>query len=153
MKISKHKTKLCKLICAMLILISLAAMASCGKTGGESGTAFYVDIINQADCDIYAVCYEYYLDGRACGGGACENADGTALRTGDMISKEFIPADIPEGMSLEGFHMSVAVRLEDGTEVECKGGIAISPEYGRHYEYVLSGSVSAGFYMSCKETE
>ena len=137
----------------MLILISLAAMASCGKTGGESGTAFYVDIINQADCDIYAVCYEYYLDGRACGGGACENADGTALRNGDVLSKEFIPADFPEGMSLEGFYMSVAVRLEDGTVAECQGGIDFSPEYGRRYAYVLSGSASAGFTINCKETD
>ena len=153
MKINKHKNKLCKPICAMLLPVMLMLLASCGQTGSKDGTAFYVDIINQASDGIYSVHYEYYLDGRACGGGACENADGTALRNGDVLSKEFIPADFPEGMSLEGFYMSVAVRLEDGTVAECQGGIDFSPEYGRRYAYVLSGSASAGFTINCKETD
>ena len=112
---------------------------------------FRLSFTNRSRADIDAMVLHYYLDGKAVGSRACQNADGSALGVNDAVVFEFAPEDFPEGTGaagLSGFLFDLSVRGRDGSETPVSEGLRVSAKYAWTYYFTLSGSYAEGFILS-----
>ena len=135
----------------VLCCILLAALSACSEMvepTENDDTAFtvYFDIEAAADCEIYAVHFEYYLRGEAIGGGVLSNADNSPLAADDGGAVwKFVRADFNSADDLSGFAMEIYIVDGDGNEFRCATVPEWNAVYAGEYTITLSGDYDGGF--------
>ena len=140
-----------------LMPLLMVVLLLCGCSGGvkieANETTFLIGLRNNCDCEIYKVHHEYYIGDKPIGGGYACNADGSAIRSGDVLVKDFISADFPEGADLSEFHIEVFVVDGAGKEYPCGEVLSLDAAYGNVYEIIITGNYESGFCAAWSENE
>lgn len=134
-------------IAAFFILPLLLALCACngGGTAIEANeSTFLVNFHVDCNEDVYAIHFEYYLDGTPVGGGKTGNADGSRITAGDVFTKDFIPKDFPEGADLSQFQLEIFVIDKNGDEYPSDSILSFETEYGKVYDISIAGSCKNG---------
>ena len=138
-----------------LIATIFLALFLCGCSSGvkieANDSTFLIGLRNECDCEIYKVHHEYYLGDKPIGGGYACNADGSAIEYGDVMLKDFIPADFPEGVNLAEFRIEVFVVDGAGKEYPCGEALCLDAAYGNEYEITITGNYESGFCAAWSE--
>ena len=138
-----------------ILAILLAAAFLSGCSGGvkieANESTFLIGIRNHCDCEIYKVHHEYYLGDKPVGGGYICNADGSAISFDDVLVKDFIPADFPEGADLAEFHIEMFVTDGAGKKHPCGESLSLDAAYGNEYEITITGNEKSGFCAAWSE--
>lgn len=138
-----------------ILAILLAALLLSGCSGGvkieANESTFLIGIRNHCDCEIYKVHHEYYLGDKPVGGGYICNADGSAISFDDVLVKDFIPADFPEGADLAEFHIELFVTDGAGKKHPCGEILSLDAAYGNEYEITITGNEKSGFCAAWSE--
>jgi len=138
-----------------ILAIVLAVLLLSGCSGGvkieANESTFLIGLRNECDCEIYKVHHEYYIGDKPVGGGYACNADGSAIRSGDVMLKDFIPADFPEGANLAEFRIEVFVVDGAGKEYPCGEALCLDAAYGNEYEITITGNYESGFCAAWSE--
>ena len=141
-----------KALTAVLVLLFLSALGACKKEPAQPNIredAFTVAVKNNCTSDIYGLHFEYYLGAAPTGGGGVRYAkENTPIAQGDILTREFLPKDFPEGADLTGFSIEIFVILKDESEIPAGMAISIPAVYGETYSYTLTGSADEGFTLS-----
>lgn len=133
---------------ALLILLSLLGLCACNDVGTQIEANESTFLVNfHVDCNeaVYGIHFEYYLDGKPAGGGLVGNADGSALKNGEVLTKEFIPADFPESGDLSRFQIEIFALDGQGQEYPCNGILSFAAAYGNVYDISIGGGYDTGF--------
>lgn len=138
-----------------ILLVAVLLMSLCGCSTGDASIQANADtflVRFQVDCEdeVFGIHFEYYLDGDPAGGGLTGNANGSALKTGEALTKDFIPADFPEGADLSQFQLEIFVVDEQGQEYPCAEVLSFAATYGHVYDITISGGYKAGFFSDKK---
>jgi len=141
-----------KRVFAIVLCILLLAGCSHGVKIEADETTFLIGLRNSCDCEIYKVHHEYYIGDKPAGGGYTCNADGSAIRFGDVMLKDFIPADFPEGANLAEFCIEVFVVDGAGKEYPCGEPLSLNAAYGNEYEIIITGNYESGFAAAWSES-
>lgn len=136
---------------AFVMLAFLFSGCSSGAKIEANESTFLIGLRNHCDCEIYKVHHEYYIGDKPIGGGYACNADGSAIRSGDVLVKDFISADFPEGADLSEFHIEVFVVDGAGKEYPCGEVLSLDAAYGNVYEIIITGNYESGFCASLSE--
>ena len=139
-----------RLAVLLFLLLSLCGCSSGTKIEADENT-FLIGFRNHCDCEIYKVHHEYYIGDKPTGGGYACNADGSAIRYGDVILKDFISADFPEGANLTELYVDVFVVDRAGKEYLCGEPLCLNPAYGNAYEIIITGNYESGFCAAWSE--
>lgn len=115
--------------------------------------AFYIQITNNSDSEIYALHTEYYLNGAPIGGGLTGYADGSNIRKGDIMTREYEERDFPKRADLFGFQIEYYVIDKDGNEFPAGKTLNFPVSYGETYTLVLTGNYESGFEVEYKGKE
>ena len=142
-----------KRVFAFVMLAFLFSGCSGGVKIEANESTFLIGLRNQCDCEIYNVHHEYYIGDKPAGGGYACNADGSAIRFGDVMLKDFIPADFPEGANLDEFCIKVFVVDGAGKEYPCGEPLSLNATYGNEYEIIITGNYESGFAAAWSERE
>jgi len=138
-----------------ILAIVLAASLLSGCSGGvkieANESTFLIGIRNRCDCEIYKVHHEYYLGNKPVGGGYICNADGSAISFDDVLVKDFIPADFPEGADLAEFCIELFVTDGTGKKYPCGEVLNLDAAYGNEYEITITGNEKSGFCAAWSE--
>ena len=138
-----------------ILAIVLAVLLLSGCSGGvkieANKSTFLIGLRNECDCEIYKVHHEYYIGDTPTGGGYACNADGSAIEYGDVMLKDFIPADFPEGVNLAEFRIEVFVVDGAGKEYPCGEALCLDAAYGNEYEITITGNYERGFCAAWSE--
>ena len=138
-----------------ILAIVLAVLLLSGCSGGvkieANESTFLIGLRNNCDCEIYKVHHEYYIGDKAIGGGYACNADGSAIEYGNVMLKDFIPADFPEGANLAEFRIEVFVVDGTGKEYPCGEALCLDAAYGNEYEITITGNYESGFCAAWSE--
>ena len=138
-----------------ILSIVLCILLLTGCAGGvkieANETTFLIGIRNNCDCEIYKVHHEYYIGEAPAGGGYICNADGSAISFDDVLVKDFISADFPEGADLSEFHIEVFVVDGAGKEYPCGEALSLNAAYGNTYEIIITGNENSGFCAAWNE--
>ena len=140
-----------KRIFAFAMLAFLLSGCSGGVKIEANESTFLIGLRNHCDCEIYKVHHEYYIGDEPAGGGYACNADGSAIRYGDVVLKDFIPADFPEGVNLDEFRIEVFVVNSAGKEYFCGEPLSLRAAYGNEYEITITGNYESGFRAAWSE--
>ena len=139
-----------------ILALVLAVLILSGCSGGAkievNESTFLIEVRNNCDCEIYKVHHEYYIGDEPIGGGYSCNADGSAIRAGDVLVKDFIYADFPEGANLAEFRIEVFVVDGAGKEYPCGEVLSLNAAYGNDYEIIITGNYESGFTAAWSET-
>ena len=139
-----------------ILAIVLAVLLLSGCSGGvkieANESTFLIGLRNECDCEIYKVHHEYYIGEKPIGGGYACNADGSAIRSGDVLVKDFISADFPEGADLSEFYIEVFVVDGAGKEYPCGEALCLDAAYGNEYEITITGNYEGGFSSAWSES-
>ena len=141
-----------KRVFAFVMLAFLFSGCSHGVKIEADETTFLIGLRNSCDCEIYKVHHEYYIGDEPVGGGYVCNADGSAIRSGDVMLKDFIPADFPEGANLAEFCIEVFVVDGAGKEYPCGEVLSQDAAYGNVYEIIITGNYEGGFAAAWSES-
>lgn len=133
-----------------ILLAAVLLMSLCGCSAGDASIEANADtflVRFQVDCEdeVFGIHFEYYLDGDPAGGGLTGNANGSALKTGEVLTKDFIPADFPEEADLSQFQLEIFLVDEQGQEHPCTEALRFGAAYGHAYDIIITGSYKAGF--------
>ena len=138
-----------------ILTIVLAVMLLSGCAGGAkieaNESTFLIGFRNNCDCEIYKVHHEYYIGDDPAGGGYICNADGSAISLDDVLVKDFIPADFPDGANLSEFRIEVYVTDGTGTKQHCGEPLSLDAAYGNEYETTITGNEKSGFCAAWSE--
>ena len=140
-----------KLLLVILLVVLLISGSACGYQTDEeeqlAGESFAVDVINNCTDDIYGIHYEYYLQGKAIGGGDVVIADSskTPFPVGDISLFSFSPEDFPPNAGLASFQLELFVVGKDSTEMKVEPLLELAAQYGERYQFELTGNYSDGF--------
>ena len=137
-------TEMKRILTTVLLLLLLSGCSSGVKIEANEHS-FLIGFRNNCDCEIYKVHHEYYIGDEPIGGGYACNADGSAIRSGDVMLKDFIPADFPEGANLAEFRTEVFVVDGVGKEYPCGESLNLDAAYGKEFEFTLTGNYDSGF--------
>ena len=140
-----------KQILAIVLCVLLPTGCSSGAKIETNKTTFLIGFRNHCDCEIYKVHHEYYIGDKPIGGGYACNADGSAIRSDDVMLKDFIPADFPEGANLAEFRIELFVVDNTGTEYPCGEALRLDVAYGNEYEIIITGNYESGFCAAWSE--
>jgi len=146
-----HFEKKMKRIGTILLCFLLLTGCAGGVKIEANETTFLVGIRNNCDCEIYKVHHEYYIGDKPAGGGYICNADGSALAFDDVLIKDFIPSDFPEGANLAEFRIEVFVTDGMGEKHPCGEALSLNAAYGHEYEVTITGNENSGFYAAWSE--
>ncbi len=126
------------LVCGLLAVFCLAGCGSRALTAEEP--AFYVELINNCDGDVFSVVYEYGLEDESLGGGGACATRGPALPQGGSLRIDFTPGNFPDGtQELSEFTMKLSVCAEEGGELTAATPqIELSLRYGGCYVCALT---------------
>ena len=141
-----------KQLFAIVLCILLLAGCSHDVKIEADETTFLIGLRNQCDCEIYKIHHEYYIGDKPVGGGYACNADGSSIRSGDVMLKVFIPEDFPEGANLTEFRIEVFVVDGAGKEYPCGEPLSLKAAYGNEYEIIITGNYESGFYAAWSES-
>ncbi|HPR39468.1 MAG TPA: hypothetical protein PKY19_05950 [Oscillospiraceae bacterium] len=75
-------------------------------------------------------------------------AEGSAIAYGEILTKDFLPEDFPEGADLSGFYADGFVFLEDGDKIQAGDRISLPAEYGKTDSFLLTGNSGDGFILT-----
>ena len=139
-----------RLAVLLFLLLSLCGCSGAAKIEADENT-FLIRVQNHCDCEIDKVHYEYYIGNKPTGGGYACNANGSAIRYGDVMLKDFIPADFPEGANLAEFCIEVFVVDRAGKEYPCDEPLSLNAAYGNEYEIIITGNYESGFCAAWSE--
>lgn len=142
-----------KRIPAIVLTVLLLSGCAGGVKIEANETTFLIGFRNNCDCGIYEVHHEYYIGEAPVGGGYICNADGSAISCGDVLVKDFIPADFPEGADLSEFRIEVFVTDGAGTKHPCGEALSLNAAYGNEYEITITGNEKSGFRAAWSETK
>ena len=134
------------------ILVLLLYGCSSGIKIEANESTFLIGLRNHCDCEIYKVHHEYYIGEKPAGGGYACNADGSAIPSGNVMLKDFIPADFPEGANLAEFRIEVFVVDGAGKEYPCGKPLILNAAYGNEYEIIITGNYESGFAAAWSES-
>jgi len=140
-----------KRIFAFVMLAFLLSGCAGGAKIEANESTFLIGIRNNCDCEIYKVHHEYYIGEKPVGGGYICNADGSAISFDDMLVKDFIRADFPEGANLAEFRIEVFVVDGAGKEYPCGEALCLDAAYGNEYEITITGNYESGFCAAWSE--
>ena len=135
----------------VLCILFLSGCSGGVKIEADEST-FLIGLRNNCDCEIYKVHHEYYIGDKPIGGGYACNADGSAIRSGDVLVKDFISADFPEGADLSEFHIEVFMVDGAGKEYPCGEPLSLNAAYGNEYEIIITGNYEGGFSSAWSES-
>ena len=116
----------------------------------DEGYALYLQVVNKADDAVYGLGADFYYDGEirtSCYG---ENADGSPLDPGQMMTLDFLREDLGGG-SLPGHELSFALSVKDeaGNLHQLSQRFDLpDPRFGLSYSCVLTGSFAEGFELA-----
>ena len=136
-----------------LMLVLLLCGCSSGTKIEANESTFLIGLRNNCDCETYKVRYEYYIGDRSIGGGYACNADGSALSFDDVLIKDFIRADFPEGDNLAEFRIEVFVVDGAGVAYPCGEPLSLNAAFGNVYEIIITGNYGNGFCAAWRENE
>ena len=142
-----------KRVFAIVLCILLLAGCSHGVKIEADETTFLIGLRNSCDCEIYKVHHEYYIGDKPAGGGYACNADGSALSFDDVLIKDFIRADFPEGDNLAEFRIEVFVVDGAGVAYPCGEPLSLNAAFGNVYEIIITGNYGNGFCAAWRENE
>lgn len=132
---------------ALLLATGLSACGEPACTYPPAEDTFYLALELQTEEPLAGLHVEYYLGETPCGGRELRRADGTALEVGETANFDFLPADFPEGAALSQFCCEVFVIQPDGAELLAGEKISLAAEYGKKYEFCLTGSAGEGYQL------
>ena len=132
----------------IVLCILLLTGCSHGVKIKADESTFLIGLRNNCDCEIYKLHHEYYIGDNPIGGGCACYADGSAIRTGDVLVKDFISADFPEGANLAEYRIEVFVVDGAGNEYSCGEALHLDAAYGNTNEIIITGNYESGFTAS-----
>lgn len=139
------KNRLVGLLLIAVLLLNLCACAGEKAAIQADENTFLVRFSLNGEAEVYALHFEYYLDGKPAGGGLVGNADGSALKAEEVLTKDFIPADFPEGGDLSKFQLEIFIVDGQGQEHPCKEMLSFAAAYGNVYDISIEGGYDTGF--------
>lgn len=142
---SMKKSRLVTFLLAVVLIFSLYACAGEKSTIQADENTFLVHFCLDCEAEIFSIHFEYYLDGKPAGGGLVGNADGSALKYGEMLTKEFISADFPEDGDLSKFQIEIFALDGQGKEHPCNEILSFAVAYGNEYDITIGGGYDTGF--------
>lgn len=142
---SVMKKRLAGFLLVVVLLLSLCACTAEKAVIQADDNTFLVRFCMECEVDVFSIHFEYYLDGQPAGGGLAGNVDGAVLKYGEVLTKEFIPADFPEGGDLSGFQIEIFALDGQGQEYICNGLLSFSAAYGNVYDISIRGGYNTGF--------
>lgn len=97
-------------------------------------------IINQNTEDkIFGIHCEYYLKNKALGGFELFDSHNMNFKKGEKINLKFKKSMFPNHDNINDFSAEIYLIDENNTETKAENDIKINPEYGKNYEFNLSG--------------
>lgn len=139
------KSRLVGFLLAVVFLFSLCACAGEKAAIQADENTFFVRFCLDCEAEVFSIHFEYYLDGKPAGGGVVGNADGSALKHGEVLTKEFIPADFPEDGDLSKFQIEIFALDGQGQAYPCNGLLSFAAAYGTVYDISIGGGYDTGF--------
>lgn len=139
------KNRLVGLLLTAVLLLNLCACAGENAVIQADENTFLVRFCLDGDAEIFGLHFEYYLDGKPAGGGLVGNIDGSALTDGEVLTKDFIPADFPEDGDLSQFQLEIFIVDGQGQEHPCKEILSFAVAYGNVYDISIAGGYDTGF--------
>ena len=124
--------------------------------------AIQINLANQTESDITSVAMELDVDGSLAGVQSGSNADGSFVKSGEVLNFELLPEDFDTELSgKEVVTLVFTVCDKNGTwhnDVKqgsynqfvnkISGYLEISPEFGRTYNFRLTGNEKEGYEIS-----
>lgn len=139
------KNRIVGLLLTAVLLLNLCACAGEKAVIQADESTFLVRFCLDGEAEIFGLHFEYYLDGNPAGGGLVGNADGSVLKAGEALTKDFIPADFPEGGDLSKFQLEIFIVDGQGQEYPCKEILSFAAVYGNVYDISIEGGYDTGF--------
>lgn len=139
------KNRLIGLLLTAVLLLNLCACAGEKSAIEADENTFLVRFSLNGEAEVFGLHFEYYLDGKPAGGGLVGNADGSALKAEEVLTKDFIPADFPEGGDLTKFQLEIFIVDGQGQEHPCKEILSFGAAYGNVYDISIAGGYDTGF--------
>ena len=98
-------------------------------------------ITNAAECEVYALEIEYYLDGEFIGGTGVSNADGSLIKQGETLYFELTEADLPMNKvtDISELEIQLFVQTDEPYLDATADPITIKADLGYSYTYALRG--------------
>ena len=113
---------------------------------GKSEEGIWIRLRNESDKEILELTNTYYRDGIMTSSGGGENADGSAVKVGEVIWID-VNAD-NFGGSWDGdalLEVELSFLAADKTEMKVPARLRLTPGWGDVYDFVLTGNESAGY--------
>lgn len=121
--------------CLMVVMILFSACNSLQEENGDQ--SFTIKISSACEEPIYAMRYEYLLDGKLLGGDDIViETDG--FKKGEAIVLEFTPEHFPEKADLSAVEVQIFIYTDDPKELKSFSA-SYAVEYGKEHEVVLYG--------------
>lgn len=139
------KHKVIEVVFILLLLFGLWACKDSDTPIEANESTFLVNFHVDCNEDVYAIHFEYYLDGTPAGGGLVGNADGSRIPAGDVFTKDFIPKDFPEDADLSQFQLEICIVDKSGDEYPCDSILSFAVAYEKTYDIWITGSCEDGF--------
>lgn len=132
------------IITAVLLVIGILTYLRSSNRSISKENIIYITITNNCSDEIYGIHYENKLYEQL-GVGGMVHADGTLVKTGEVLTIEFTPTNLNYKDDLSGFTIEFFVILEDAKEISCGIPMKLNVEYGGYYGFSLSGNRIIGF--------
>lgn len=138
------------IISAVLLVIGILTQLQCLNKAISKENIIYITITNNCSEEIYGIHYENKLYERL-GVGSIVHANGTLIKTGEVLTLEFTPTNLYNKDDLSGFTIEFFVILEDSKEISCGSPMKLNVKYGGYYDFSLSGNRVSGFNVEKKD--
>ena len=132
------------IITAVLLVIGILTYLQSFHKAISKENTIYITITNKCSDEIYGIHYENKLYERL-GVGSIVHANGTLIKTGEVLTIEFTPTNLYNKDDLSRFTIEFFVILKDAKEISCGSPMKLNVEYGGYYDFSLSGNKVSGF--------
>lgn len=132
------------IITAVLLVFGILTYLQSMNKSISKENIIYITITNNCSEEIYGIHYENKLYERL-GVGSIVHANGTLIKSGEVLTVEFTPTNLYNKDDLSGFTIEFFVILEDSKEISCGSPMKLNVDYGGYYDFSLSGNRISGF--------
>lgn len=78
--------------------------------------------------------------------------NGSPIGKKELLCKDFVSLDFPEGSDLALFEVEIFVLLAGDTEIQAGRRVAFPVAFGNNYVLIIAGSADSGFTLDISET-
>ena len=124
-------------IITVVLALGIIVTAWCNQD--KDAEKFNIIINQNTDDKIIGIHCEYFLKNKAIGGFELFYANNMNFKKGEKITLKFEKAMFPNHDDINDFSAEIYLIDENNTETKTENDIKLNPEYGKNYEFDLSG--------------